>query len=183
MPKSMFESQIFRTGSFSPLGLGAVRLAQASVGLGQANSVSQETRDKMIPRLNDAADKLQAWNNWIAAHPNTTADLGADAQTYSQIEQALKAGKLSESSATLTQALANPDPAVWAQVSAVDWNNTETWINAMNQIYVIIQRHQGPSPVPARALVAVPQPASGITPVVIGIGALAALGLAVMVFK
>lgn len=163
-----------------------IRLAGASLG---QTPPTQAERDKLLTDLDAAIDKRNAIDAWVQTHPNAQAALGADFQAY---QSAMSNSNVFNLNATIAyQKIAIDDPTHW-NLSAQEWNDASSWIQAIGLAYDAVQKHPGgataPAPgtpgvkpvTPGQAPAAV---SSGPNPLAIGLGAAAAAALLVIVLS
>lgn len=149
-----------------------------SVSLGQATSYDL---DKLVKDMNMSSDKMNAVNTWISNRPQYEQVLGIDLGRWNNLTgDALNEATLSVIT-DLQQRFNSPDKTQWV-ITPGEYQTLIAWENSVGQLYDITLRHPeltpggpkvplpGAKPVPAAA-------APAISPLAIGVGAAALIGL------
>jgi hypothetical protein len=141
--------------------------------------------DKILSDISAALNKSAAIDQWVKTRPDYQTVLGAYFQTWNNYQA--QADNNWDVVTTVQQRLKSDNPEAWF-VSRSELDAINNWISAINQQYQIILTYpaiKAPAPVVpgAAAKAPVPAPSSGPSPLVIGAGAIAAVGLLALVTR
>lgn len=144
--------------------------------LGQ-QAMSDAEKTALYDQLVDAEAKLDVVAEWKKNHPNTDADLGADAPLFHSLETRL--ASVEAVAKDVMRRVGSVDPA---EITLAELAQTKDWMNDAHQLYVIAANHTGiiPAPVPAAPT---PAAAPSINPWALGIASAGLLILMVVAIK
>lgn len=141
--------------------------------------------DKLRSDLSLAEDKMAAIDQWMANRPDYQSILGIDLDRWNRLLAQADSG--ANDATIVSQRIASSDPSAWTMTST-ERTNVYNWIIAIDQIYQLTMAHPqlksgSPAAPGAAAKVPGPQASSGPSPLVIGVGAAAAVGLLAVLIK
>ena len=143
--------------------------------------------DKLRKDLSLAEDKLAAINQWMANRPDYQAILGPDLNRWQRLSAQADSG--ANDATIVEQRINSEDPSTWT-ITSSERTNVYNWIIAMDQLYQLTAAHpelkaSSGAGVPAGGAAKIPGPqaSSGPSPLVIGVGAAAAVGLLAVLIK
>lgn len=144
--------------------------------------------DKLRSDLSLAEDKLAAINQWMANRPDYQSILGLDLDRWNRLTAQADSG--ANDATIVQQRISSDEPSVW-KITPTERTNVYNWIVAMDQLYQLTMAHPQlkagagapAAPGTPAAKIPGPQASSGPSPLVIGVGAAAAVGLLAVLIK
>jgi hypothetical protein len=140
--------------------------------LGQ-QAMSDAEKTALYDQLVDAEGKLDVVAEWKKNHPQTDADLGADAPLFHGLEAHL--ASVQTVAKDVMKRVEGADPV---QLTLTELAQTKDWMNDAHQLYVIAANHTGTLPSQGPSGTA-PAPRPALNPWALGIGAVGLLILMV----
>lgn len=139
--------------------------------------------DKLRGDMSRTEDKMAVINRWMENRPDYETILGADLSRWNSLMNT--AASYATDATNVEQRIGSNDPSAW-QISSTERDSVNNWMSAINQLYLLTMSHPqlrlgpgAPTVSPSGALTKVPgpQPSTGPSPVVIGVGAAAVIGI------
>lgn len=148
--------------------------------LGQQESLDL---NQMRAQMSMADQKMAALNQWIANRPDYQTILGADLARWNGLINAVN--QAASNATTVEQRLNSSDASNW-YISPSEKTDLYNWMNTIDVLYGITMAHpqlrpSAPAATPGAAQVT--QTSGGPSPLVIGAGAAAAVGILALVLR
>lgn len=130
-------------------------------------SISQNDRDKFFADLNRAAEEYKTIAAWRASNGNWQTMLGSDLVKFNSDMSGADA--ISGNALSVQQKISVPAPTY--PITDQEWTDANQWIIFIDDAFRLMKAH-GAAP-----QAAITAPAAPISPLAIGVGAAAAVGL------
>jgi len=141
-------------------------------------------RSKTLSTIATAQDKMNAVATWVNNHPDYQTLLGPDLGRWNAFQD--EANNNYDSVTTLQQRLQTNNSDAWFMTTD-EQASLANWLEAINGQYALMTSHPAPAaPAGAKAPAAAaakPAAGGGPSPVLIGVGALAAITLGIFAFR
>lgn len=133
--------------------------------------------DQLRLNLQTAQTKMSALTQWMKNRPDYQTALGTDLPRWNGL-MASANNSMSDALA-VAQRISSEDSSQWT-MTPEEQTNVNNWISTIDLLYGIMLVHSKVAPAPAAAAAA---PPAAISPLAIGVGAAAAVGLVAVLLK
>jgi len=138
--------------------------------------------DKILADISAAQEKMNVINQWVKSHPDYQTLLGSQLSTWNNLQAQIDNNY--DVVTTVQQRLSSANPEAWFMQKS-EQTEVYYWIAAVNQLNDMVSQNYNLKPgarpaatAPVKAPVKAPvAPSSGPSALVIGAGAIAAVGL------
>lgn len=141
--------------------------------MGQNVDMSQDTRNKLLADINRAAEEYKAITAWKNSTPNWQVLLASDLLKVNQ--DLLNADSVAANALSAQRKLSAAGPS-WA-ITEQEWNDSNSWVLSIDDATNLVKTRGG-IPTPGAQM---PQ-ASTVSPLMVGVGAAAAVGVLAVLF-
>ena len=133
--------------------------------------------DQLRTNLQNAQTQMSQLTAWMKARPDYQTALGTDLPRWNGLM--VSANNSMNDALAVAQRISSDDSSQWT-MTPDEQSNVQNWISTVNLLYQIMTVHSKVPMTPAAAAAAAP---NAISPLAIGVGAAAAVGLLAVLFK
>jgi hypothetical protein len=135
--------------------------------------------DQLRTNLRVANDKMSAITDWMRKRPDYQTALGADLPRWNGLMAS--ANDSMADAYSVQERISGDDTGQWT-MSPAEQRNVNNWISTVDLLYSIMLVHSKTPAITAAAPAPAP-PSNAISPLAIGVGAAAAIGLMAVLLK
>jgi|SRR5579871_1277610 len=133
--------------------------------------------DQLRLNLQTAQTKMSAITDWMKSRPDYQTALGTDLPRWNGL--LASANNSMGDALAVAQRISSEDSSQWTMTPS-EQTNVNNWISTIDLLYSIMLVH---SKTPAAPVAPAAAPSGAISPVAIGVGAAAAIGLVAVLLK